>query len=76
MVRPFPVLFFPPVGDSLVTNSCANSAMPHSKRLFIIWEQLQLVATFPVLAGVCTTYVRVSSGSEAARCISLWDRVR
>lgn len=37
MVRPFPVLFFPLVGDSSVTNSCANSAMPRSKRLFIIW---------------------------------------
>lgn len=54
MVWPFTVLFFPPVGDSLVTNSCANSALPHSKTLFIIREQLQLVATFgSALVYVC-----------------------
>lgn len=62
MVQPFPLWsLFPPVDDSLVTNSCPNSALPHSKWLFIIWEQLQFVATFPVgMGGGWTAYVRNS----------------
>lgn len=68
MVQPFPLWsLFPPVDDSLVTNSCPNSALPHSKWLFIIWEQLQFVATFPVvMGGGWTAYVRNSHWDQ--RC--------